>query len=234
MAYTVPFFVLANFSHNSGTLFRILTQLWRFFSLLLTNRTRLEMRKLEMSGIVIYDSKYGHTKDIAHFIGHEMQLPVHRIDTVNHIVLADYNPIIFATPVYIEHIAMAKQLNEMVPYLLDKTMYCLTVGAHTKDPSYFASLLDSNIAPEVQRHVHFYQIEGAITVDQLRSAHKFMLWFMKRFNNDKMDFGFADDVTEESDNKHNLVELNDRELVQIMNNIRAHQVQTDDQNFINE
>jgi menaquinone-dependent protoporphyrinogen IX oxidase len=176
-----------------------------------------------MAGIIVYDSKYGHTRDIAHFLAHELEMPIHQLDTINHVLLSDYDPIIFATPVYVEHIAMAKALNEMVPYLMDKTMYCLVVGAHEKDKAYFANLLDQNIEPEVQRHIHFYQIAGAITVDQLRSAHKFLIWFMDRFNDEKMDVKFASDVKETSSQPHNLIELNDQALVQIMNNIRAHQ-----------
>ena len=80
-----------------------------------------------MNGIIIYQGKYGATRQYAHWLGETLQMPVSKVENVTPAVLALYDTIVIGSSVYIGRLVLRDWLKENDIRLKDKKLFIFIV-----------------------------------------------------------------------------------------------------------
>jgi len=129
--------------------------------------------------LVIYNSKYGHTKKYAQWLAEELKADICegkklKIDRLN-----DYSTIVFGSSLYAGTNKAAKFIVQFFEEIRDKKVVLFTCGY--TDVSNESSIvgrnkaLDKVITPEIRRKIGIFHVRGGIDYDNLSFLHKIMM-----------------------------------------------------------
>ena len=134
-----------------------------------------------MKTIVIYSSKYGHTKRYAQWLAAELNADICDIKSLNVSSLKDYSVIIFGSSLYAGTNKAAGLLVKHFEQIKDKKVALFTCGIMDVDND--ANMIEINkeldkvITPEIRKQVKIFHLRGGIDSENLTFLHKMMIKF---------------------------------------------------------
>ena len=131
--------------------------------------------------LIIYHSKYGHTKQYAQWLAEELNADICDVGAKNLLPLQDYSTIIFGGSLYAGRNAAALSLVKNFEQIKDKKTLLFTVGMF--DTNSAQNLIAINrelnkvITPEIREQIKIFHIRGGIDSENLNFQHKMMMKF---------------------------------------------------------
>ena len=141
-----------------------------------------------MKAIVIYQGKYGATKQYALWLGHELDLPVRNVQNIHKEQLDCYDTLLIGTSVYIGQLQVKKWLKENLPFLLNKKIILFQVAAtpvEEKEKRQAYNL--AGIPEEIMGNCECYFLPGRMIMKNLSWKDRFMLKMGARLAKTKAD-----------------------------------------------
>jgi len=128
-----------------------------------------------MNGILVYDSKYGSTRQYAEWLAESLQLPITSCAKLPAYRLKDFDFLIIGTPVYMERLRIKQWLRKVVKSLAGKKLCLFIVNATSPDEHLKREKFVANSLPAELRHASsVYFLPG-------RLRHKSLTWMDKLF-----------------------------------------------------
>ena len=129
--------------------------------------------------LVIYSSKYGHTKKYAQWLSEALNADVCEIRNLKSRMLNDYATILFGSSLYAGKNKAAVSLVEHFEQIKDKKVGLFTCGlGYVNNPLNIANInraLDRVITPEIRSKIKIFHVQGGIDYDNLSVLHKTMM-----------------------------------------------------------
>ena len=130
---------------------------------------------------VIYQSKYGSTKQYAEWIAEELGVPLLEKSAVKPERLKDFDLVIYGGGLYAGGIAGA----DLVIKHPCKKLVVFTVGLADPQTTDYSPLLSKNFTPEQLEITKLFHLRGAMDYDKLGMVHKGMMAMLKKMILDK-------------------------------------------------
>ena len=135
-----------------------------------------------MKTLVIYDSKYGHTKKYAQWLEEALNADSCEVKNMDVNMFKDYSTIIFGSSLYAGKNKAAHLIAKHFEQIKDKKVVLFTCGlTDVNDESNIISrnkALDTVITPEIRDKIKIFHVRGGIDYDNLSFPHKTMLKFV--------------------------------------------------------
>ena len=129
--------------------------------------------------LVIYNSKYGHTKNYAQWLVEELNADICEDKNLTADKLKNYNTIIFGGSLYAGRNKGAVALVKYFEQIKDKKNVLFTVGMYDtnseKNIIGINNELNKVITPEIRDKVKIFHVRGGIDCDNLSFPHKMMM-----------------------------------------------------------
>ncbi|NML41136.1 hypothetical protein HHL17_28335 [Chitinophaga sp. G-6-1-13] len=126
-----------------------------------------------MHGIIIFQSKYGATRQYADWLSRALQIPAMEADTVTTAQLAAADFLILGTSIYIGKMLLKGWLEQKTPLLKGKPLFLFTVCATKADKQEKLNLyVVQNVPAPLLVHCHRYFLPGKIQYRELSLADK--------------------------------------------------------------
>ena len=146
--------------------------------------------------IVIYSSKYGHTKQYAQWLAAELNADICDSKSVNVRSLKDYSAIIYGGSLYAGTNKAADLLVKHFEQIKGKKVALFTCGMF--DVNSEANIIEINkeldkvITPEIRKQIRIFHLRGGIDSANLSFLHKMMMKFpysqiIKKPENERTD-----------------------------------------------
>lgn len=134
--------------------------------------------------IVIYDSKYGHTKQYAEWIAAECSCAVLPRKQASSAALSDYDTIIFGGGLYAGGISGINLLTENYDLLSTKKVILFTCGLadpeNKENVAHIREALSKVLSPDMMSHFQIFHLRGGIDYSRLNLIHKVMMSMMRK------------------------------------------------------
>lgn len=173
-----------------------------------------------MSAVIIFDSKYGHTAQYAHWLAEELEVSCYNIHELGALNLRSYDTLVFGGPIFMSRIKIAHLINLVAPKMQGKRLICFTVGMHPKDELYFDDILMKNFNPIALQSVTFFQLPGAVNERKLSLKDRTLLWGVKRFGR-LVTNEHVTQALEKNNSGADLPTQNRTQLLQLLAEVRA-------------
>lgn len=138
-----------------------------------------------MKGIVVYNGKYGATKQYAKWIGRELGLPVEDSKDILANELSYYDFLLIGSSVYIGKLQIQKWLKNNLAYLSEKKIFLFQVAATSpveKEKRQAYNL--ASIPSAILKNCEFYFLPGRMIMQKLSWKDRFMLKMGARLTKD--------------------------------------------------
>ncbi|SEM70967.1 Protoporphyrinogen IX oxidase, menaquinone-dependent (flavodoxin domain) [Mucilaginibacter gossypiicola] len=137
-----------------------------------------------MKGIIIYGSKYGATKQYAHWLANILQMPVSKAESVTPDVLALYDMIVIGSPVYIGKLVLHDWLRKNSDSLKHKKLFIFIVSStNDEDIAQRHALIKNNFDHNISKMAKVFFLPGRCIVAKLswmdRLSLKMGAWLEK-------------------------------------------------------
>ena len=130
--------------------------------------------------VVVYESKYGSTKQYAQWIAQELEADLFDRSKMNGEKLEDYDIIIFGGGLYATGIAGISLIKKNYQKIKDKVIVVFTVGlAPTDNKEAFVPVIEKNFNKEMQDNIHFFHLRGKIDYQNLGMIHNMMMRMLR-------------------------------------------------------
>lgn len=147
--------------------------------------------------VVIYESKYGHTKCYAEWIANTLSCPIFERKKFQPQNFSDYDTIIYGGGLYAGGVSGIKLLTQNYPQLAKKRVVLFTCGlASTDNPAnadHIRQALSQVLSPDMMKHFSIFHLRGGIDYSKLSFLHKIMMRMMYKMLSKKD----ASELTEE-------------------------------------
>ena len=147
--------------------------------------------------LVIYDSKYGHTKRYAQWLAEELSADICEIKTMSANRLQEYSTIIFGSSLYAGRNRAALLLAKHFEQIKDKRLALFTCGiTDTGSESSIAArnrALDAVITPEIREKTGIFHVRGGIDYERLSFIHRMMMKFVYSITSKKPENELTDE-----------------------------------------
>lgn len=128
-----------------------------------------------MKGIIVYESKYGATKQYAEWLAEELKLPLAVPKEIPANRLREFDVVLIGTPVYMEKLRIKKWLRKEVKILADKKLFFFIVNATSPDEQHKREkFITSSVPPELRHSSGIFFLPG-------RLRRKALTWMDKLF-----------------------------------------------------
>jgi len=150
-----------------------------------------------MKTLVIYNSKYGHTKKYAEWLAEDLDAAICDSKSLKPNMLNDYDTILFGSSLYAGKCEAANLIAKHFEKIKDKKVALFTCGLVdvTKESNIreINSSLDKVLSPEIRSKIKIFHVRGGIDFANLNFIHKSMLKFVypqyaKKPENERTDF----------------------------------------------
>jgi menaquinone-dependent protoporphyrinogen IX oxidase len=140
--------------------------------------------ELRTKGIIVYNGKYGSTKQYAEWLGEKLNLSTITSDDISGEQLANYNFIILGSAVYFGKLLLSKWFEQNLSFLNKKKLFLFIVnGTPPNKPQLLESYIQNSVPPEIRNEMEVYFFPGRLNLKSLSWFHPFMLrvgaWFEK-------------------------------------------------------
>ena len=141
-----------------------------------------------MKAIVIYQGKYGATKQYALWLGHELGLPVRNAKSINSGQLDNYDTLLVGTSVYIGRLQVKKWFETNLEFLRDKKIFLFQVAATPpEETGKRMAYNNSGIPAELISNCKCYFLPGRMIMKDLSWKDRFLLRIGARMAKSKGD-----------------------------------------------
>lgn len=134
--------------------------------------------------IVIYDSKYGHTKQYAEWIAEECSCAVLPRKQASSATLSEYDTIIYGGGLYAGGISGIKLLTENYDLLSAKNVILFTCGLadpeNKENVAHIKESLSKTLSSDMMSHFQIFHLRGGIDYKRLNLIHKAMMGMMRK------------------------------------------------------
>ena len=147
--------------------------------------------------LVIYDSKYGHTKRYAQWLVEELNADICEAKNLNISALKDYSTILFGGGLYASKNKVALLLVKHFEQIKDKKVALFTCGL--TDVSSESNIinrdkaLDLVITPEIREKIKIFHVRGGVDYEKLSFLHKTMMKFVYSIASKKTEDKLTDE-----------------------------------------
>lgn len=129
-----------------------------------------------MRGIIIYQGKYGATKQYARWLAESLSLPIIKAENVTSQALADYDLIILGASVYVGNLTIKKWLNQNSTELAQKKLFLFIVSGNTTyDPLLQQQVINNNLAPVIRDLIKIFFLPGKCNISELSLFDRLVL-----------------------------------------------------------
>ena len=132
--------------------------------------------------LIIYSSKYGHTKRYAQWLAEVVQADICESKSLNTEKLKGYETIAFGSSIYAGRNKGAVALAKHFEQIKDKKIVLFTVGIYNPDSeSNIAKInedLNKVLTPEIRDKINIFHLRSGIDSPNLSVPHKIMLKFV--------------------------------------------------------
>ena len=134
--------------------------------------------------LVIYQSKYGHTKKYAQWLSEELNADICDAKKLKNKELSDYSTIVFGGSLhFFTKCKVALLLVEHFEQVKDKKVALFTVGVYDsfseESMISFNKLIKGVITPEIAEKIKIFHLRGGINFKKLSLWHKILLKFFR-------------------------------------------------------
>ncbi|MCL2131597.1 MAG: flavodoxin domain-containing protein [Lentimicrobiaceae bacterium] len=146
--------------------------------------------------VVIYSSKYGHTKKYAQWLAEELNADILECKTLKVNMLHDYSTVLFGSSLYAGKNKAALLVVKHFEQIKEKKIVLFTCGlgdpSNPSDIDNINKALDKVITPEIRNKIRIFHLRGGIDYDNLSVLHKIMMKFVyvkisKKSENERND-----------------------------------------------
>ena len=137
-----------------------------------------------MNTIVIYRSKYGHTKRYAEMIAKELQCNFVEIKGIKKAEMLDYDKVIFGTGVYM---GKMRKLGKIKQAFSNKPIVIFACGGNNNVAEDIAEIKKNNFTKEELEFHKFFYLPGGMDMSQIKGFMKFMFKFIAKILEKKKD-----------------------------------------------
>lgn len=161
------------------------------------------------SNIVIYDSKYGYSKQYAQWISEDLKCEYKSFSEVNN--AERYDTIIFGSGLYASDIRKADKLKQFY----DKNLVVYTVGLANPKNTDYSEIIEKNFSWDTDKKVKIFHLQGGIDYSILSPKDRAMMWFLKKFMIDKQDpESMTEDLRKMKESYGKEIDMMDRSSIQ--------------------
>jgi len=129
-----------------------------------------------MDGIIIYQGKYGATKQYAHWLGQTLQMSVSKVDNVTPAVLDLYDTIIIGSSIYIGRLVLRDWLMKNDIRLKDKKLFIFIVYSFAvNDTAQQEEIIKNNFGPKIKSAAKLFFLPGRCIIAGLSWKDRLLL-----------------------------------------------------------
>lgn len=129
-----------------------------------------------MTGIIIYNGKYGATAQYAEWLGKELNFPVLSSGNSDRLNLPDYNPLVMGTSIYIGKLQIASWLADNLPFIMNKKIFLFMVGGTSPDEKEkLEGYIRTGIPPEIRQNCDVFYLQGKMIKKNLSWKDRMLL-----------------------------------------------------------
>lgn len=142
-----------------------------------------------MKTIVIYKSKYGSTRNYAHWIAEELSCDAVDVSKIKADDLSEYDTIIYGGGLYAEVIAGVLIITKNIEKLKDKKIAIYTTGLTPPDcREYYDNLVvNKNFKTGISSNIKLFHYPGKMIVSELSLVHRTAIKTLKKIMSDKKE-----------------------------------------------
>lgn len=134
--------------------------------------------------VVIFESKYGSTKQYAAWIAQALSRPLFEKKTFRPQDFAHYETIIYGGGLYAGGVSGITLLTKNWDLLCHKKVILFTCGlADPDDPANISSIRESLskvLPPEMLKQIHLFHFRGGVNYPKLSLIHKSMMFILRK------------------------------------------------------
>ena len=139
-----------------------------------------------MNAIIIYQGKYGATKQYAIWLGEDLELRVQAARIINGEQLARYDTLLIGSSVYIGKLQVRKWLKRNFQFIRDKKIFFFQVAATPPEETEKRQAYNLNGIPaELMSQCSFYFLPGRMCMAKLSWLDRVLLKMGARATKDK-------------------------------------------------
>lgn len=126
------------------------------------------------SGVIVYDTRYGTTRQYAEWIKEELKIPMIDPGRVDGQVLSHCDFLVIGTPVYMGKMLIADWLKDNQEFLRRSRLFFFVVCTYFSDPEKQQTMIKDNVPDGLLACCKIFFLQGRLVVDSL-SAEDAML-----------------------------------------------------------
>lgn len=134
--------------------------------------------------VVIFESKYGFTKQYAFWIAEALSCPLFEKKAFRPQDFADYKTVIYGGGLYAGGVSGITLLIKNWDLLCRKRVILFTCGlADPNDPKNVSGIRESlskTLPPEMLQQIHLFHLRGGINYPRLSLVHKSMMFMLRK------------------------------------------------------
>jgi len=147
--------------------------------------------------LVIYNSKYGHTRTYARWLAGELNADISNSKYLKEFNLDEYSTILFGSSLYAGTNKAARLIVKHFDQIKDKKVVLFTCGlTDVSSESNIIGInkaLDKVITPEIRSKIRIFHVRGGVDYDHLSFLHKIMLKWLYSQLSKKPDSELTDE-----------------------------------------
>ena len=141
-----------------------------------------------MNTVVLYQSRYGSTKQYAEWIAEELGADIYPADSFPAEKFARYDTVIFGAPVFGGAVLGVAGIENNLAVLQNKRLIIFTVGLTSPEAEEsLSNLAAKNFSAALQKHAKFFHLRGALEYRKLSFGHKILLRMIRSSMPNKLD-----------------------------------------------
>lgn len=138
-----------------------------------------------MNGLIVYNGKYGATKQYAEWVAEELHIPLLTTTEVTQNDLEQCDLLLLGTSVYFGRLRIRAWVKKNLRQICRRRAFIFIVGATTLDqPEIQAKILTGNIPGEVRSNSKMFFLPGRVIHHELTICHKLALNILGLFEKD--------------------------------------------------
>jgi len=137
------------------------------------------------SGVIVFNTRYGTTRQYAEWIKEELKLPMIDPERVDGQVLSHCDFLVIGTPVYMGKMLIADWLKDNQEFLRRSRLFFFIVCTYFSDAEKQQAMIKDNIPDGVLACCELFFLQGRLIVDNLSSEDALLLDIKDRLTSDR-------------------------------------------------
>ena len=153
-----------------------------------------------LKAIVIYDSKYGSTKQYAEWIAQKTGSDLSPLSGFNPEKIKDYETVIFGSYAYMGKLKSSDFIARNMDSLKNKKLFVFCVSVALPNGPEHRKILCSSFSPEIRKSLHYFSFHGAYNYSKMDNKDKmivslprFLMWLKWKISGDVSAEKFLED-----------------------------------------